>query len=92
MDEGLEDAIQAIVDRHYEAYEGPATLTISQIQTAVGERVDRPVSWNEVAVVCDSLVEQGRLVFLRDHGVDGRCYCSTMVPEATVELLQEQTE
>lgn len=89
MDEAIKDAIQTVVDRHYETYEGPATLTVRQIVNYVGEEVDRAVSRNEVEVACDELVGEDRLVFLRDHGEDGRIYCSTAVPGATVELLRE---
>lgn len=92
MDEELENAIESIVDGHYETYEGPATLTVRQIKRYLDERVDRVVSRNEVEVACDELVDQDRLVFLRDHGEDGRRYCSTKVPAATVELLREPME
>lgn len=92
MDEELTDAIQTIVDRHYGQYEGPATLTVRQIRHYLDEEVDRAVSRNEVEVACDALVADGRLVFLRDHGADGRIYCSTKVPAATVELLREPLE
>ena len=89
MDEALKDAIQAVVDRRYAANPGPATLDVALLRRLVEDRLGRPVSRNEAAVACDELVEEGRLVFLRDHGRDGRRYCSTEVPEATVELLRE---
>ena len=92
MDEALADAIEAAVDGHYERYEGPATVSVTLVRNMVASRVDRPVSRNEVEVACDALVEEDRLVFLRDHGRDGRLYCSPKVPEATVEVLREPME
>lgn len=89
MDERLKDAIQTAVDRRYEENDGPATITVVQIQNLVADRVSRDVSWNELEVTCDELVEEDRLVFLRDHGEDGRRYCSTKVPQATIDLLRE---
>lgn len=89
MDEALKDAIEAAVDRRYRANDGPTTLRVALIKHLVEGRVDRPVSRNEVEVACDELVAEGRLVFLRDHGHDGRRYCSTDIPAATIELLRE---
>ena len=89
MDEDLKDLIETTVDRRYDEYEGPATVTVAQLHRRVVERFDRPLSPNEVEVACDELVEEGRLVFLRDHGEDGRRYCSRNVPQATVDLLRE---
>lgn len=89
MDDVLADAIEAAVDRHYERYEGPATVSLALVRKLIDDRIDREVSRNELEVTCDALVEQDRLVFLRDHGRDGRLYCSTKVPDATVELLRE---
>ena len=92
MDETLKGAIEAAVNRHYERYEGPATVSVTLVRNMVDGRLDRQVSRNEVEVACDALVEEGRLVFLRDHGRDGRLYCSPKVPEATVEVLRESVE
>lgn len=89
MDEGLKDAIQRVVDRHYAENEGPASLSVRRICHHLAEREGVEEPWNAVAVACDDLVEEGRLVFLRDHGEDGRRYCSIDVPEATVEALRE---
>ena len=92
MDDALLDAIEAVVDRRYAQSEGPATLSVELIRSLVVEELDREVFENEVEVACDELVSQGRLVFLRDHGKDGRLYCSTDIPEATVDLLREPME
>lgn len=92
MDEALADAIEAAVDRHYESHEGPATVSVALLSKLVDDRFERRVSRNEVEVTCDALVAEGRLVFLRDHGRDGRLYCSTAVPDATVDLLREPME
>ena len=92
MDAALKDAIQTVVDDRYDEMEGPGTIRVQLIRQRVEARVDRPVTRNEVEVACDELVAEGRLVFLRDHGRDGRRYCSTRVPEATVELLREPYE
>lgn len=89
MDAALKDAIVAAVDRRYEDSDGPATLRVGLIQHLVEDRFDRPVSRNEVEVACDELVDEGRLVFLRDHGKDGRRYCSSAIPQATIDLLRE---
>lgn len=92
MDPAVKDAIQAAVDRRYEAAEGATTLSVTLIKHLIEDGFDRPVSRNEVEVACDELVEEDRLVFLRDHGHDGRIYCSTAIPAATVELLRESSE
>lgn len=92
MDEALKAAIRTVVDDRYDEMEGPGTIRVELIRQRVEARMDRPVTRNEVEVACDELVEAGELVFLRDHGRDGRRYCSTKVPEATVELLREPTE
>ena len=89
MDEALADAIEAVVDRHYERNEGPATVSLAMVAKLLEDRLDREVSRNELEVTCDELVEQDRLVFLRDHGRDGRIYCSKNVPQATVDVLRE---
>lgn len=89
VDEDVKDAIEAAVDGRYEGTDGPATLKVEVIRGLIEERIDRPVSRNEVEVACDELVSEGRLVFLRDHGRDGRRYCSTAIPEATIDLLRE---
>jgi hypothetical protein len=91
MDESLKDAIEAVVDRRYEENPGPATLNVVLIRRLVADRMDRALSRNEVEVACDELVAEGRLVFLRDHGKDGRRYCSTAIPQATVDLLRESS-
>lgn len=83
------DAIQAVVDDRYAASSGPATADVALIRRRVERRLGRPVYRSEVEAACDALVESGRLVFLRDHGRDGRRYCSTAVPDATVALLRE---
>ena len=92
MDAALKEAIQVAVDRRYEDTEGPATLNVTLIQHLVEDGFERPVSRNEVEVACDELVAEDRLVFLRDHGQDGRVYCSTEIPQATVDLLREPSE
>lgn len=89
MDEDLKRAIEAVVDRRYEQSEGPATLHVGLICDLLDDRIERAVSRNEVEVACDELVTEGRLVFLRDHGRDGRRYCSTALPDATIDLLRE---
>ena len=89
MDETLGDAIEAAVDRHYRENEGPASVSVALVRKLIDDRIDREVSRNELEVTCDALVERDRLVFLRDHGRDGRLYCSTAVPQATIELLRE---
>ena len=89
MDESLADAIEAAVDRHYERNEGPATVSLPVVAKLIDDEVEREVSRNELEVTCDELVERGRLVFLRDHGRDGRIYCSTDVPQATIDVLRE---
>ena len=89
METALKDAIQTVVDDRYDEMEGPGTVRVELIRQRVEGRMDRPVTRNEVEVACDELVAEGRLVFLRDHGRDGRRYCSTKVPEATIELLRE---
>lgn len=91
MDEALKDAIQHVVDERYAEMDGPGTIRVALIRKRVQERLERPVSRNEVEVACDELVAEDRLVFLRDHGTDGRRYCSTKVPDATVELLRESS-
>lgn len=92
MEDALKDAIEAVVDRRYDESEGPATLDVSLIRNLVAAELDREVFENEVEVACDELVSDDRLVFLRDHGQDGRIYCSTGVPDATVDLLREPME
>ncbi len=92
MDEALADAIEAIVDERYAASSGPGTADVELIRRAAERRLGEPVYPSEVQAACDALVDDGRLVFLRDHGRDGRRYCSTDVPAATVELLRESTE
>mgnify|MGYP000247659982 CR=1 FL=1 len=89
MDDALKDAIEAVVDRRYAQSDGPTTLSVGLIRDLVSADIDREVFENEVEVACDELVAEDRLVFLRDHGQDGRIYCSTDVPEATVDLLRE---
>lgn len=91
MDEALADTIETVVEERYAASAGPGTVDVAVIRRLVEERLERPVYRNEVEAACDALVERGRLVFLRDHGADGRRYCSTAVPDATVELLRETT-
>jgi hypothetical protein len=92
MEEALKDAIETVVDDRYEETDGSGTIRVELIRQRVEGRMDRPVTRNEVEVACDELVAEDRLVFLRDHGRDGRRYCSRKVPEATVELLREPYE
>jgi len=89
VDGDLKNAIETVVDCRYEQSAGPATLHVGLIRDLLEDRVDRAVSRNEVEVACDELVTEGRLVFLRDHGRDGRRYCSAAVPDATIDLLRE---
>ena len=91
VDEALADAIEAIVDRRYAESSGPGTADVALLRRLAERRLDRPVYRSEVEATCDALVDADRLVFLRDHGRDGRRYCSTAVPDATVELLREST-
>ena len=92
MEADLKDTIEAAVDRRYEESDGPATLGVDLVRSLVEDRLGRPVYPNEVEVACDELVAEDRLVFLRDHGQDGRRYCSTHVPDATIDLLREPME
>ena len=86
---GLVVSYRALCGDGYEESEGLATLNVTLLKHLVEDGFDRPKCRNEVEVACDVLVAQGRLVFRRGHGQDGRVYCSTEIPDATVELLRE---
>lgn len=91
MDEALADVIEAIIDERYEESSGAGTADVELLRRLAERRLDRPVYRGEVEATCDAMVEADRLIFLRDHGRDGRRYCSMNVPTATVELLRETT-
>lgn len=84
VNEELKNEIEAIVTEYHEANKGLRSIRVGALQRVLTDRFDRVLSWNEVKIACDELVDEGRVIFLFDSAKSGRRYASPAADEQTI--------